>query len=280
MGEIGDFIRRIVQKPIQYTPEGRLKGAPGAGQLISSRDEEGVESFLHVPSDLRFVGTKGRYLDKQGSVQQAGFLISSAGERLIKSQPGLLDSIDSGLKTLLGEESPYKESLKDVRLGKRLYMRRLPHARRGKQSELFLLSIRGVKRIIKTRADQPDLPNVGMPNRTQPYIYEMIQIERLRQEMAETLLQYNVVLPQIDFATSQVMCREYVKGRHASLSDVPEKLKDDLNEFLSRMVTEDPKVWANIKIDLHENNLIRRADGKLVWIDQFIAPSPRVITRL
>ncbi len=208
------------------------------------------------------------YMDKDHPNARAGFLISPEGQRLIKANPGLLSQIDGAL--VLCDDGEVGKSSKKI--SEILSVAALDQ---GGQSKLYKFFINGSTYVGKTQTQQ----EISVYYNNQSYVTEMLQIQTLAAEKAKQLEQINVALPEIYFATSQFMLREFIRGKELdsqATARIESPLIELLGEFLRQKRRQDSRLWSGVKSDLNysgqdfkTNNFIQEESGRVVMIDPF-----------
>ncbi|HYD35789.1 MAG TPA: hypothetical protein VD999_07005 [Vitreimonas sp.] len=273
-----------------------------ASQLFKESESQ-VKHFVRE-TNLRdrhgnrlFTSPELAYVDKEEDMVKAGLLVSPAGEALLKNNSHLLQDIEYGLVDLIRffrstheyevEEMPDGRTLKSLKLGNN---RRMRYLGCGGFSMVYQLVLPDRTLIIKR-----NLPNELHEfdfDGNQPLINEMLQVSALQADLAEDFKRLGISFPTYYFSTGQVLCVEYIEGKHPILdcfvnSPMTEaeafqqragrafELHDVVANYIASQQRDNNPLWKKITPDvLHaEENIIRlknfiqKPDGSLVWID-------------
>ncbi len=256
--------RRFTNNEIQYMPHPQVRHFL---RLDGYKDRFENRIF---PAEKHGILTPG-YYDREGRQTQAAILISPDGDRFIKRNPGILHSIEKGLKEIV-------KGADDVELDRGRKMSRLTGVF-SVQSLLSTLSINNDKYFIKIHA--PSLP--PRDNLSQPFINEMLEVQAIQTDLREALTKISITFPTYYFASGQVLCRGYENGLAPSpTEDILKRifnLSRVVNYYIGDEDTDKKSLWHNIELDLLDGflmnairceNFIERSDGLLSWIDPFL----------
>lgn len=229
------------------------------------------------------------FKDRTGAYVKAILLVSPAGQQFIKSNSGILSDIEQGLVKLKAEEigvklaTPKDEKKRYIELGVEIGQnRRIDRLTEGNQSVVYELFVEGQRFLLKAPkvilSDDPSLPFNDV---SQPYVYEMLQIQGIEADLGSELAKLGFRMPKILFASSQLLCREFEDGTEPDRADFFGKrgmLFDTLISYINRQLQLGNSIWENIMLDLESlydpciirtDNFLKTADGTLVWVDPF-----------
>lgn len=218
-----------------------------------------------------FTSSNLSYSDREGNAVKAGILISKEGEEFIKSNPGIMNDIDTGLRHF--SSVGYAPTSGIFTVGEGRTMRYLSS---GWQSSVCLLEVNGEKYVVKTGRNQKQTENSS-----QPYINEMLQVQALDLDLGSKLAEIGVRMPKFMFASGQVSCAKFEEGVTPKGDEIA-ALAPTLATLVRNYIREEKKkteLWKNITPDtieglmsrpfsyLKAKNFIKKPDGTKVWID-------------
>lgn len=233
------------------------------------------------------------YRDRENELVEAGILFSPEGNKLLHEYPNIVSLIDKGLQYYmmtnkdipLSAETAYEGSkiIQFVTLDDGIRMKNLSE---GNQSHTFRLIIDADPENNRSAYDlviKAPIKSISQ-DLSQPYIYEMVQRQQMRAEMANDLKALDVEIPEPLFASGHVFVEKYVKKDKDRLT-----AKEDLeyeatmyalwvkvHDYIEKKNKSDNELWRNIHPDiingsdlkLREPNFI--ASGNMnKWIDPF-----------
>ena len=141
----------------------------------------------------------------------------------------------------------------------------------GMFSLVYEMNIDGKAYIIKVR--NPEMQSLVN------YMSEMNRMNQLDKELSGFLDQYNISVPNYQFATVNMCCRQMVEGEQLTpreAQSIVPLIEEEMNNFVERKKLKNADLWGNTMVDLRDktgnisgNNFIKQADGKIYFIDPF-----------
>lgn len=214
------------------------------------------------------------YLDRENRITKAALLVTPKGEQFIKSNKGILQDIDAGIKKFTDKIKSEKIDLLDEEnpVFTISPTKNLTWIHSGGQSNAFILEVDDKKYIVKTITSM----STQYEDFSQPYINEMLQVQHMGKALKEDFQKANIQMPEFLFATGYLSCTEFVDGQPTIQPADPQPILDAIkkaDEYVEKMKKNKNSLWHDIHVDwngvaIPSKNMIRTKDT-FVWVDPF-----------
>jgi hypothetical protein len=214
------------------------------------------------------------YFDRLFELREAGLLVSPEGQEIVHRCPRILSSVSEMLELSQdslkqGEERQTSDGATFSLLGSK------------GQSDVYLYKPPGVRDlVVKKRL----LARNDLDRADQPYLHEMLQVQGISRYLSEFPVSRRTKISFADylFATSDVLCQPFYKGRAPSeaalINAGIRELELQINAYLDYEEASHNPLFRGVYSDLsiyktsylRTDNFIKTEAGDIICIDPFV----------